>query len=297
MAKGKENTEYLKLASEIVNTMKEHIQNELEMNVILSETQKNVLNYINQNINSNSQNIEFKSSQEFDKFKKFFVDISQEKIDQSTIRLKKVLDDFSPENIDQTKNELDKIRVTIEKDREFGQKRLALAGEIANTMVEFIKNNNPNDGNLRAIGAQAAFLEKSTSLLKGKGKITLSNNQDFNKFKKNIDTFSQSVNSTEINKKIEGLVSAMGALSKGDMAQAQKTLESFRKDNPKLASKKSQKVGKKIKRAFESAKAKVSSIGSAVSNKVTEFKEGAKEKGKKWKDTVKTKVNSWRGRS
>ena len=81
------------------------------------------------------------------------------------------------------------------------------------------------------------------------------------------------------------------------MAQAQKTLESFRKDNPKLASKKSQKVGKKIKRAFESAKAKVSSIGSAVSNKVTEFKEGAKEKGQEWKDKVKTKVNSWRGRS
>ena len=214
MAKGKENTEYLKLASEIVNTMKEHIQNELEMNVILSETQKNVLNYINQNINSNSQNIEFKSSQEFDDFKKSFVNISQEKIDQSTIRLKKVLDDFSPENIDQTKKELDKIRVTIEQDREFGQKRLALAGEIANTMVEFIKNNNQNIGNLPAVGEQATFLDKSKGFLNREGKITLLNNQDFTTFKGHIDRFNQAVNSSEINQKIEGLVSAMALFPK-----------------------------------------------------------------------------------
>ena len=46
MAKGKENSEYLEVASEIVESMKEHIQNELNMNVALSETQKNVSTYI-----------------------------------------------------------------------------------------------------------------------------------------------------------------------------------------------------------------------------------------------------------
>ncbi len=296
MAKGKENTEYLKLASEIVNTMKEHIQNELDINLALSETQKNVSTYIRKNIKPNTQNIEFKSSQEFNNFKKSFVDISKEIIDPTIPRLKEVLDNFTPENMDQTKSALGNIRARINAEKELGQKRLALAGEIANTMVEFIKNNNPNDGNLRAVGAQEAFKEKSKSFVNREGKITLLNNQDFNKFKKNVDTFSQAVNSPEINEKIEGVVSALDDLSKGNTAKAQEKLESFVKNNPKLASKKSQKVGKRIKRAFKSAKVKVISIGSAVSNKVTELKDGATEKGKEWKDKVKTQVNSWRNR-
>ncbi len=73
--------------------------------------------------------------------------------------------------------------------------------------------------------------------------------------------------------------------------------EKVKEYNVAMRSEKSPKIHKKIKRAFKSAKAKVSSIGSAVSNKVTEFTEGAKEKGTEWKDRVKTKVNSWRGRS
>lgn len=303
MAKRKENTEYLKLASEIVESMKERIQNELDMNVALSETQKNVLNYIRKNTKPNTQNIEFKSLQEFENFKNSFVDTKLEKTDQSTVRLKQVLDNLTPENMDKTKNELNKIRQSINTEKEFAQKRLDLASEIANTMVEFIKNNNSNDGNLRAIGAQVAFLDKSKGFLNREGKITLLNNQDFNKFKGHIDTFTQSVNSPEIHEKIENLVSDMGDLSTGNIVTVQENLEAFRKKNNLKAEltsdealKKSQKVGKKIKRAFKSARAKVSSIGSTVSNKVTEFKESAQARGREWKDKVKNQINTWRGR-
>ena len=72
--------------------------------------------------------------------------------------------------------------------------------------------------------------------------------------------------------------------------------EKVQEYNVAMRSEKSQEIHKKIKRAFKSAKAKVSSIGSAVSNKVTEFKEGAKKTGQEWKEKVKNQINTWRGR-
>lgn len=300
MAKGKENTEYLELASEIVESMKERIQNELDMNVALSETQKNVLNYIRKNTKPNTQNIEFKSLQEFENFKNSFVDTKLEKTDQSTVRLKQVLDHLTPENMDKTKNELNKIRQSINTEKEFAQKRLDLASEIANTMVEFIKNNNSNDGNLRAIGAQAAFLEKTKQFLSGGGKIKILNNQDLKKFKANIDSLVGALDSSNINK-INDLKEAMDSVVQGQIVDVQQKLQSFTKNHLEFDKKNNskenpQKVGKKIKRAFKSARAKVSSIGSTVSNKVTEFKESAQERGREWKDKVKNQINTWRGR-
>lgn len=300
MSKGKENSEYLELASQVVNTMKEHITNELNMNVALSETQKNVSTYIRKNTKPNTQKIEFKTIKEFDDFKKSFVYTSKEKIDQPTLRLKQVLDDLTPENVDKTKSELDKIRQSINTEKEVAQKRLALAGEIANTMLEFIKNNNQNEGTLRAKGAQAAFLEKGQKFLSGEGKINFLNNQDLNKFKAHIDSLVGALDSSNINK-INDLKEAMDSVAKGDIGYGQQKLQAVTKnplefDKKNNSKEKSKKVGKRIKRAFKSAKATVKDIGSSISSKVSELKESATKTGKEWKEKIKTQVNTWRNK-
>lgn len=306
MAKDKENpqAEYLKLASEVVNTMKEYIQNELYMNLALNKTQENVSTYIRTKTKPKEQNIEFKSSEELEDFKRSFVNISEEKIDPTVSRLKTQLNNLSQDNIEETKKQLANIKVSINSDKEFAQNRLDLAGEVGNTMVAFMKENKAKlnkENKAKLSEAELAFLDKSNGYLNSKGKIKFFNNQDFDKFKNNLDKLAKSPDSKEINEKIKDLTSAMDCLAKGKISDAKEKLQSFQNNNPKQAAEKPQKIHKKIKRAFKSAKEKVKNIGNSISNKVSELKEIAKEKGGKlkekgseWKGRVKNKISTWR---